>query len=135
MGRSYAYECTRCGYRAKVSGGADRGVVAFVQTVLCRDCKELYDAVTRFRVPENTASKPNSSLAVSLRARTACPPTLQFALNRLRYTGVKRFKWVTFEPQCPASPSHRIRLWNDPDRCPKCGIYLEKSALPYRLWE
>jgi len=53
----------------------------------------------------------------------------------LRYTGVKRFKWVTFEPQCPASPSHRIRLWNDPDRCPKCGIYLEKSALPYRLWE
>ena len=34
----------------KSSGRADRGLSFFVQTILCRDCRELYDAVTRLRV-------------------------------------------------------------------------------------
>jgi hypothetical protein len=135
MGRSYAYECPKCGYRTKVSGGADRGVIAWVQTVLCRDCKELYDAVTRLKVPEGTASKAGMGGANAFGGRKALPPPLVFVVNRLRYSGVKRFKWVPFDPLCPVSPNHRVRIWNDPDRCPKCAIYLEKSALPYRLWE
>ena len=52
MGRSYWFECPKCGYRAKVSGRADRGLSFFVQTILCRDCRELYDAVIRLRVPD-----------------------------------------------------------------------------------
>jgi hypothetical protein len=30
MGRSYWFECPKCGYRAKVSGRADRGLSFFV---------------------------------------------------------------------------------------------------------
>ena len=52
MGRSYWFERSRCGYRAKVSGRADRGLHCVVQTILCRDCKELYDAVIRLRISE-----------------------------------------------------------------------------------
>jgi hypothetical protein len=50
MGRSFWFECSRCGYRATVSGGADRGRDLFVQTISCRDCRKLYDAVTRLRI-------------------------------------------------------------------------------------
>ena len=63
------------------------------------------------------------------------PPSFQAVLNRLPPTGVRRFKWLPFKLQCPVSALHRVRSWNDPDRCPKCGIFLEKSALPYRLWD
>jgi hypothetical protein len=52
MGRSYWFECPKCGYRAKVSGRADRGLTLFVQTILCSDCRQLYDAVTRLRVAD-----------------------------------------------------------------------------------
>jgi transcription elongation factor Elf1 len=60
MGRSYWFECARCGYRAKVSGRVDRGFNFFVQTIVCRDCKELYDAVTRIKVAATPGVKPES---------------------------------------------------------------------------
>jgi len=140
MGRSYWFECPKCGYRAKVSGRADRGLAFSVQTILCRDCKELYDAVTRLRVPDEfgglkkfaggqSGRSPNPYRSVS------SPPGIESVLNRLLQTGVKRFRWLPFKIQCPVSALHRVRSWNEPDRCPKCGIYLEKNALPYRLWD
>ncbi len=139
MGRSYWFECPRCGYRAKVSGRADRGLSFFVQTILCRDCRELYDAVTRLRVPEELPRRGGWAGDVRARVREAqrisAPPPFQAALNRLPQTGAARFKWLHFKPQCPVSATHRVRSWNDPDRCPKCGLFLEKSALPYRLWD
>ena len=52
MGRSYWFECPKCGYRARVSGRADQGLSFVVQTILCCDCRELYDAVTRLKVPD-----------------------------------------------------------------------------------
>jgi predicted RNA-binding Zn-ribbon protein involved in translation (DUF1610 family) len=140
MGRSYWFECAKCGYRAKVSGRADRGLSFFVQTILCRDCRELYDAVIRLRVPDelgglgNFGRLRNEKLPRALSGMTA-PPGFQAVLNRLPLTGVKRFKWLAFKPQCPVSAIHRVRNWSDPDRCPKCGLYLEKNALPYRLWD
>jgi hypothetical protein len=139
MGRSYWFECPKCGYRAKVSGREDRGLIFFVQTILCRDCKELYDAVTRLRVPDEPIGLGN--LAVWRRTKSnpqrslSAPPAFQAVLSRLPYTGVKRFKWVPFKMQCPVSAFHRVRNWNSPDRCPKCGIYLEQNALPFRLWD
>jgi len=140
MGRSYWFECPKCGYRAKVSGRADRGLSFFVQTILCRDCRELYDAVTRLRVPDESvrwgvfAGWQRSSIQKPQKSFREAPP-FQAALNRLPQTGVKRFKWLPFKIQCPVSSAHRVRNWNDPDKCPKCGIFLEKSALPYRLWD
>ena len=151
MGRSYWFECPRCGYRAKVSGGADRGFSFFIQTIACLDCKELYDAVTRARMPvESQLLKPLSALRrlkSSARHRPAAgngapiskpapgPPSFQSVLNRLVYSGAKRLRWVQYKLQCPVSPRHRIESWNEPNKCPRCGMFLEKSGLPYRIWE
>jgi hypothetical protein len=140
MGRSYWFECSKCGYRAKVSGRADRGLSFFVQTILCRDCRELYDAVIKLRVPNElsglvAAGLPGNARRPGPLPNMARPPTFQAVLNRLLLKGVKRSRWLPFKPQCPVSSLHRIRSWNDPDHCPKCGVFLEKSALPYRLWD
>ena len=144
MGRSYWFECSRCGYRAKVAGRADRGIQFFLQTIVCRDCKELYDAVTRVKVPDERPINgsgfrlnpagfgPGRSLP---RRYSNGPPSFQSVLNQLPLSGVKRFKWLQFKLQCPVSASHRVQSWQDPDKCPRCGMYLEKGALPYRIWE
>lgn len=143
MGKSYWYECARCGYRARVSGRADRGVDFYVQTILCRDCNEIYDAVVRIRLPEGRAAA-NASLrrtGLSLhqqslnQAGPRVAPTFQAALGRLPLPDLTRFRWVRFAPQCPVTPSHRIRAWNEPDVCPKCRLPLERNVLPYRIWE
>src|SRR5512143_103451 len=87
MGRSYWFECSKCGYRVKVSGRADRGVSFCVQTILCRECNELYDAVTRLKV----ADEPGWLGGISGLHRTgfrkarpiiSVPPAFQSALNR-----------------------------------------------------
>ena len=139
MGRSYWFECRRCGYRARVSGGADSGLTFLIQTMLCQDCMELSDAVTRLRVPDDIIGLGEHagwrSARWTSRRTLSAPPSFQAMLNRFPQTGVKRFKWVPFELQCLVSANHRVRSWNDPDKCPKCGVFLEKSALPYRLWE
>ena len=140
MGRSYWFECPKCGYRAKVSGRADQGLSFVVQTILCCDCRELYDAVTRLKVPNElgglgTFGEWRMARWPKTRPHIATPPAFQAVLNRLPPNGAKRLKWLPFQIQCPVSAFHRVRSWNDPDRCPKCGVHLEKSALPYRLWD
>lgn len=136
MGRSYLFECPKCGYRARVSGRADHGFQFHVQTILCRDCKALYDAVVRLKLPDPQRLKSFTDLRrVLLRKRLADgPPSFEAVLNRLPPPG-KRFKWMQFEIRCPVSRIHKVRAWNAPDTCPRCGIYLEKGALPYRIWE
>ena len=140
MGRSYWFECSRCGYRARVSGRADRAFGFFVQTIVCRDCKELYDAVTRVKVPDESGLRgklSGSRLAGFSRPRPAmsAPPQFDAVLNRLPYRGIKRFRWIQFKIQCPVSAIHRVQAWNEPDKCPRCGAYLERNALPYRIWD
>lgn len=140
MGRSYWYECARCGYRAKVSGRADRGLNFFVQTILCRDCKELYDAVTRMKLPDYSRHNLLRNVGGVNRLGTsswnrANPPSFQAALNRLLYHGAARYKWKIFRLQCPISAHHRVQSWNDPDKCPRCGLYLDRNVLPYRIWD
>jgi len=139
MGRSYWFECSRCAYRAKVSGGADRGLHFFVQTIACRDCKQLYDAVTRLRVPEESGLKNSWSswrwLANSSRRRDASLPSFDSVLNRLLYKGVRTFRWASYKLQCPVSKLHDVQSWNTPDKCPRCGFYLEQNPVPYRIWE
>ena len=140
MGRSYWFECSKCGYRARVSGRADQGLRFVVQTILCHDCRELYDAVTRLKVPNEWGGLGNLGSLRRVRLskahpRNATPPTFQAVLNWLLPKGMGRHRWLPFEIQCPVSVMHRVRNWNSPDRCPRCGVHLEKSALPYRLWD
>jgi hypothetical protein len=139
MGRTYLFECSRCGYRAKVSGGVDRGFHVAIQTVVCGECKELYDAVTGLKVsvPANAALqrwKLKTSRLDSFKA-PAQAPTFQAALSRLPPSGAKRFRWLRFKPACPISPRHSVREWRQPGKCPKCGYFLEASAIPFRVWD
>lgn len=140
MGRSYWYECSKCGYRCQVSGGADRGLRFAVQTVLCRDCRALHDAVVRVRVPEESLLDGWRNVTKRAPRRYAGPqsgppPTFQEVLNQLPPKGVRRFRWVQYKPTCPVSRMHRVEPWNEPDVCPRCGVLLEKNALPFRLWD
>lgn len=141
MGRSYWFECSKCGYRARVSGCLDRGLDFFVQTIFCRDCKQLYDAVTRLRVAADAKSHPSARHLIPgrpLHARLRVPkspPKFEIVLNRLPHPHANGFRWVTFSPQCPVSSAHHVRAWTDPDKCPRCGVHLEKSAVPFRIWE
>jgi len=137
MGRSYHFECSKCGYRAKVSGRGDRGVSLFVQTIACRDCRELYDAVTRLKLPvwpAAVSTRPSFDLPnPGFTAKN--PPSFQAALNRLTITGAPQYEWVRFTLQCPVFSFHKVQPWNDPDKCPRCGVFLERAALPYRMWD
>ena len=139
MGRSYWFECVKCGYRAVVAGRADRGLSLVIQTILCRDCKQLYDAVTRLRVSEESSAlwpaRLQKTRSPKSRPHKTAPPAFQAALNRLPPTAAGRSRWLPFKIQCPVSAFHRVREWNAPDRCPRCGVLLEKGALPYRLWD
>jgi hypothetical protein len=142
MGRTYLFECSRCGFRAHASGRADKGFTLSVQTIFCRDCKNLYDAVTRLKLPELPPNQPRKatpklrdSNLLKHQLKPNAAPTFQAALNRLAFPGARRFKWVEFKIRCPISPTHRVQIWNELDKCPKCGMPLEKHPLPYRIWD
>ena len=142
MGKTYWFDCSKCGYRAKVSGCADRGVSFCVQTIYCRDCNELLDAITRVKVPDDTRARlldrPFSWLRRKMAGspqKTNVAPSFDTVLNRLAATGVRHFKWLRFKPQCPISSFHKVEPWTDPGKCPKCGAYLDRGALPYRIWD
>jgi hypothetical protein len=132
MGRSYLFECSKCGYQATVSGGADTGFEFCVQTAACRDCRILLDCVVRLRVADK--GLVSDFQRVRLRKVEPEPPTLEAALNRLP-PGAGKFKWVSFKLRCPVSPMHRLRAWNEPGKCPRCGNFMEKNALPFRHWD
>lgn len=144
MGRSYHFECARCGYRAKVSGRSDRGLDLFIQTIVCWDCKQLYDVVTRIRFPETSPIGLTASGSDGMWSRSRLlkrlqapkfPPSFQAALNRLRTTGIRHSKWVSYPLQCPVSWAHKVQRWAEPGKCPRCGTVLGKNVLPYRIWD
>lgn len=142
MGRTFLFECPKCLYRAHVAGGEDAGFRFAVQTILCQTCKELHDAVVRMRVPTVLQTRsyggPRGLISEFWHKRpslSAHPPTFQQVLNQLWPPGVRHSRWVQFPLLCPKGPWHTIRPWNQPDQCPKCGVLMEQTALPYRLWE
>jgi len=102
--------------------------------------EDLFDAVTRLRVPDESGLMLGNSFSGLRRRRqpwqrTNLPPDFQTVLNRLPFKAVKRLKWLNFKLQCPVSPFHRVESWSAPDKCPRCGLYLEQNAIPYRIWE
>lgn len=133
MGKTYLHECDKCGYRCKVAGGRAEGRDLLVQTICCKDCRALYDVVVALRSERRLTLRRNVRSALSKRTETA--PTVESALRRLRIPASTTREWREFPLACPVSPLHRISEWKSPGRCPRCGAYLEQSALPYRVWE
>ena len=100
--------------------------------------------VTRIKVPDevqdpvqaNSCAGSPRRLKVPGRSWAANgPPSFRAAMGRLSYTGFTRFKWLDFKLECPVSPRHWVQSWSDPGKCPKCGIFLEKSVVPCRIWD
>jgi hypothetical protein len=136
MGRSYLFECPKCSYRAIVSGGADEGAECAVQTTACRDCRSLFDSVVRLKVADNSLKIPAGFQRFRARKSShETPPTLEAALSRLPLAGIKKSQWLPFKIRCPVSPTHRVQAWKDPGKCPRCGNFMEKNALPFRHWD
>jgi hypothetical protein len=120
-----------------VAGGADRGFHCFVQTILCRDCKALFDTPTRVRVPVETPSPAALRRTNFMRRRKpeTAPSDAVVWQNRLRFFAGKKTKWIALKPRCPNSAAHRIELWAEPGRCPRCATRLERTVTPYRIWD
>ena len=113
-----------------------------VQTIGCRECKALHDAVIRLKVVEEPLPSRWRNVWGLLRQKgspahrySSRAPSFQEAISRLPLLGASNCRWLQFRLQCPISPAHYVELWNEPGKCPKCGQFLEKGALPFRLWD
>ena len=140
----YQFECARCGYRARVTGGAADSAWLTVQTICCHDCRALHDAVLRIKsnyVPPSrkvrlsrvTAKRIASTLSTPLPQQP--PPRFPAVLDRLRTATKGRGRWLDFDLACPVSARHRISRWKRPGKCPRCGADLEPAGAAFRIWE
>jgi len=134
MGRTFRFECSKCGYRAAVAGGFQQGQQVAVQTIVCLDCRELVDAVTEIKLPAR-AAKTLSHWKLKPDADAERAPSLAAALNRLKVAQGGPSRWLQFKPACPASVRHRIRIWKQPVKCPKCSHFLDGGGTPFKLWD
>ena len=134
MGRTFQFECPWCQYRAKLSGGADSGTHCEVQTIVCRDCRQLYDVPTRVRRRE-----PKKAVASAKRFRDLIPEIPPVVLQNGSFHPLNHplppLVWEQFKLACPANPRHGVDKWKDPGRCPRCGNFMEKIGWPFRLWD
>ncbi|TAL00244.1 MAG: hypothetical protein EPO07_09950 [Verrucomicrobia bacterium] len=142
MGRTYLFECPKCNYRAYVAGGVSEGAWFAVQTIVCADCREVLDAVVQMKFPVPDLIEPlqktrgrKRKLQLPRLDTPATAPSFQAALNRLPPEGAKSYRWVKFKLTCPVSPKHRIEPWVSPGKCPKCGLFMDGNALPFRVWD
>ena len=138
MGRTFLFQCPRCHYQAAVVGGADSGFNCFVQTIACRDCSSLYDVTTCLRLAESKTRRlrPLWRRTLASRAGAEDEPKTNIAwYNRLLFSATKNSQWVKVKLRCPVSKTHRIELWNEPGKCPRCRTHLERTLTPYRIWD
>ena len=124
MGATYIFDCEKCGYSAKVAGGFSEGLEVMVQTILCRECKQLHDAVIHIQLP-----------LLQTFGDLERPPEFAEVVKRLPHTGSAERKWKEFAPECPVDPEHPIRDWKLPDKCPRCDVFMERSAIPFQRWD
>jgi hypothetical protein len=127
VGKTYLFECSHCLYRAKVSGGADGGVDCEIQTVRCRECRELMDVFTRVRRRMDAGDADGVKFPGFFRPEI--PPLV------LRDGKAGKLVWKKFELSCPVSAKHFVESWNNPGRCPRCGAFMEQNGFPFRVWD
>jgi hypothetical protein len=112
-----------------------------VRTITCQDCHMLHDAVVRLRVCDDVRRPLYNATGLAKPAppgRTripARPPSFQTAVTTLPVRPARLHRWVQYPLQCPVSALHRVTPWQEPWPCPRCGLPLEKNALPFRIWD
>jgi hypothetical protein len=132
VGKTYLFECPQCQYRAHISGGADGGLHCEIQTVICRDCRQLYDVFKRQR----RRADAQDLVRFPGFYRPEIPPTIlgDSSVN----PSPKRpapLVWRQSEPACPVNPEHFVEPWKDPGRCPRCGNFMERNGIAFRVWD
>jgi hypothetical protein len=133
VGKTFQFECSQCQYRAQISGGADAGLDCDVQTVVCRDCRELFDVITRVRRAVDEKEFPRKFSAIN---RPEIPPViLRDSLFAAKRAAPRRFEWRKLKLQCPVAPKHFVEAWKNPGRCPRCGNFLEQNGFAFRVWD
>jgi len=133
MGRTFHYQCTQCQYHADLSGGADSGLDCDVQTILCRDCRELFDVFTRVR---RVAGRKEFVRNFSAITRPEIPPViLRDSLFARKPAEPRQFEWQKIKLACPVAAKHFVETWKHPSRCPRCHAFMEQEGLPFRVWE
>lgn len=121
MARIYLYDCEKCGYQARVAGGLAEGLDLTAQTIQCVECHSLHDAVIAVRVPLSASP-------------CLVAPHVEDVMNQLQSIDRGAMRWQYFEPACPVSTDHNVKVWRHPGKCPLCGFFLEPSGLPFREW-
>ena len=139
MGRTYQFECAKCGYRAEVAGGQERGQHLAIQTIHCLDCRTLHDAVTELKVPDHSATNLSrwklKPTPFDTGPSDAKPPTFAAALNRMVIGHDQQFRWAKYKLVCPVAARHHVRAWKQPGKCPRCGNFLDGSGTPFKVWD
>jgi hypothetical protein len=132
MGRTFHYHSTQCQYRARICGGADSGLDCDVQTVLCRECRELFDVFTRVR---RVVGYGEFARHFSAFTRPEIPPViLRDSLFAPKRASPRRFEWHKMKLTCPVAAKHFVEVWKHPGRCPRCHAFMEQEGLPFRVW-
>ncbi|HEX9048542.1 MAG TPA: hypothetical protein VF988_16050 [Verrucomicrobiae bacterium] len=133
VGKTYLFECPQCQYRVRISGGTDSGRHCEIQTVICRDCRELYDVFTRLRRREDA----QQLVRFPGFYRPEIPPVVLSESSSVSLSSKPpaRLVWRDCDLACPIDESHFVEPWNDPGRCPRCGNFMEKNGFPFRLWD
>lgn len=132
VGKTYQFECPLCQYQAKISGGADGGLHCEIQTVTCRECRQLYDVYTKVRRRAGAVER----IKFPGFFRPEIPPVmLRASTSRPDQGAAPKLVWQAFAPACPVQPKHPVMPWNDPGRCPRCGCFMEKGGFPFRIWD
>jgi len=119
--------------------GVERGPQLVVQTIHCLECRELHDAVIELKVPAAPAAKLSrwklKPTPFDSDPGDEKPPTFAAALHHLVVGRDQSFHWMKFKLVCPVSPRHRLRVWQQPGKCPRCGIFLDGSGTPFKVWD
>lgn len=133
MGKTFHYQCPQCQYRANISGGTDSGVDCEVQTIVCRECRELFDVFTRVR---RLVGHREFARKFTAFARPEIPPViLRNSLFASKAAEPRRYEWQKEKPVCPVAAKHFVEPWKHPGRCPRCHAFMEPAGLPFRVWD
>ncbi len=62
MGQYFKFMCDKCEYTNSVSGGPDRGFIYATNTFVCKDCKDIFDAVTETFTDKSNDNKEFSNI-------------------------------------------------------------------------